>query len=100
MNLLMDIVHDDGAIVICSLHQVGYARSYADRIIGLSHGSVLMDKPVTAFSDGDTPISDQGELPRSVGTTGVHKARQSQALLRNAQKTRAKAAESLRCLRS
>jgi phosphonate transport system ATP-binding protein len=53
MNLLKDIVRDDGVIVICSLHQVGYARSYADRIIGLSHGSVLMDKPVTAFSDGD-----------------------------------------------
>jgi hypothetical protein len=38
---------------ICSLHQVAYARSYADRIIDLSHGSLLMDKPATAFLDQD-----------------------------------------------
>jgi phosphonate transport system ATP-binding protein len=54
MNLLKDIVRNDGVIVICSLHQVAYARSYADRIIGLSQGSLLMDKPTTAFFDGDS----------------------------------------------
>jgi hypothetical protein len=43
----------DGFIVICSLHRVGYARSHADCIIGLSHRSVLVDKPATAFCDGD-----------------------------------------------
>jgi phosphonate transport system ATP-binding protein len=53
MNLLKDIVRNDGVIVICSLHQVAYARSHADRIIGLSHGSILMDKPATAFVDAD-----------------------------------------------
>ena len=64
MNLLKDIVRNDGVIVICSLHQVSYARSYADRIIGLSHGSLLIDKPTTAFVDGDSdalyaPLSSQ-----------------------------------------
>ena len=54
MNLLKDIVRNDGVIVICSLHQVAYARTYADRIIGLSHGSLLMDKPASAFFDGDS----------------------------------------------
>jgi hypothetical protein len=54
MNVLNDIVRNDGVIVICSLHQVAYASSYADHIIGLSHGSSLMDKPAAAFVDGDS----------------------------------------------
>ena len=64
MNVLNDIVRNDGVIVICSLHQVAYARSYADRIIGLSHGSLLMDKPATAFFDGD---SDALYAPQASG---------------------------------
>jgi phosphonate transport system ATP-binding protein len=62
MNLLNDIVRNDGIIVICSLHQVALARSYANRIIGLSQGALIMDKPATAFFDGD---SDAIYAPRS-----------------------------------
>jgi ABC-type phosphate/phosphonate transport system ATPase subunit len=54
------------------LHQVAYARSYADRIIGLSHGCLLMDKPATEFFDEDSdalyaPQSSQQIAAASLG---------------------------------
>jgi phosphonate transport system ATP-binding protein len=71
MNLLKDIVRNDGVIVICSLHQVGYARSYADRIIGLSHGSVLLDKPAMVFSDGDIDALYGPQLSQQIAAAPV-----------------------------
>ena len=49
MGLLRSIAHSDGVAVICSLHQVNFARSYADRIIGLSHGRVVFAAPTEEF---------------------------------------------------
>lgn len=43
LNLLESICREDGLAVILSLHQVDLAREYADRIIGLRHGRVLLD---------------------------------------------------------
>jgi phosphonate transport system ATP-binding protein len=51
-NLLKDIVRNDGVIVICSLHQVAYARSYADRIIGPMAPYSWISRQ-TAFFDRD-----------------------------------------------
>ena len=31
--------------VLCSLHQVDFAKSFADRIIGMKEGNILFDKP-------------------------------------------------------
>jgi phosphonate transport system ATP-binding protein len=53
LQLLKDIARSDGVAVICSLHQVGYARAYADRIIGLARGRVALDAPTCSLSDGD-----------------------------------------------
>jgi phosphonate transport system ATP-binding protein len=69
MNLLKDIVRNDGVIVICSLHQVACARSYADRIIGMSDGSILMDKPATAFCDGDSDALYAPHAARPIAAT-------------------------------
>ena len=39
-----------GAAVLCSLHQIDLARSYADRIIGLNDGQIVFDGPPDALS--------------------------------------------------
>ena len=49
MGLIRSIAHTDGLAVICSLHQVNFARTYADRIIGLSHGRVVFAAPTEKF---------------------------------------------------
>lgn len=70
LELLKEIARSDGVAVICSLHQVNYARLYADRIIGLSHGRVVIDAQTRTLHDAnldalyeaaalpqDTPVS-------------------------------------------
>jgi phosphonate transport system ATP-binding protein len=42
MALLKSIARSDGVAILCSLHQVQFARAYADRIIGLSQGRVVL----------------------------------------------------------
>lgn len=49
LELLRGIARADGVGVICSLHQVHFARAYADRIIGLSHGRIVIDGPSGEF---------------------------------------------------
>ena len=53
LQLLRNIARSDGVAVICSLHQVGYARTFADRIIGLSGGRIVMDARTDELSDRD-----------------------------------------------
>ncbi|MEO1468854.1 MAG: phosphonate ABC transporter ATP-binding protein [Pseudomonadota bacterium] len=43
LTKLRDICKEDGTPVILSLHQLEYARQYADRIIGLASGRVVFD---------------------------------------------------------
>lgn len=43
MSTLRDICRQDGIPAVISLHQLEYARAFADRIVGLSHGSVVFD---------------------------------------------------------
>jgi phosphonate transport system ATP-binding protein len=49
LELLRGIARSDGVGVLCSLHQVPYARAYADRVVGLSHGRVVFDVPTERF---------------------------------------------------
>jgi polar amino acid transport system ATP-binding protein len=53
LQLLRNIARSDGVAVICSLHQVGYARTFADRIIGLVQGRVIIDAKTSTLSDKD-----------------------------------------------
>ena len=53
MNLLRDIARQDGVAILCSLHQTEYARSHADRIIGMTDGMVILNTPANALSDRD-----------------------------------------------
>lgn len=49
LALLRDICHADGVAVVCSLHQMEFARAWADRIVGLSGGRISVDLPAAAF---------------------------------------------------
>ena len=45
LQLLREIARTEGVAVLCSLHQTGYARTFADRILGMSDGQVIVDAP-------------------------------------------------------
>lgn len=51
LDLLRGIARADGVGVVCSLHQVHLARAYADRVVGLSHGRLVIDVPVARFDE-------------------------------------------------
>ena len=50
MALIREIAADEGLTVICSLHQVDLALSWADRIVGLRHGQVVLDTETEGLS--------------------------------------------------
>jgi phosphonate transport system ATP-binding protein len=47
MSLLKEICVNDGISVICNLHQVDFALQFADMIICLGDGEILIDSPST-----------------------------------------------------
>jgi phosphonate transport system ATP-binding protein len=49
LDLLRDICRREGVAVVCSLHQIDLARAYADRIVGLANGHVVMDIAAAEF---------------------------------------------------
>ncbi|SKA96095.1 phosphonate transport system ATP-binding protein [Agreia bicolorata] len=50
MALIREIALDRGLTVLCSLHQVDLALSWADRIVGLRHGKVVLDTPTNGLT--------------------------------------------------
>ncbi|WP_447913478.1 phosphonate ABC transporter ATP-binding protein [Microbacterium phyllosphaerae] len=64
MALIREIAADEGLTVVCSLHQVDLAISWADRIVGLRHGEVVLDVPTT-----DLTKSEVMEIYGRVATT-------------------------------
>ena len=76
LELLRSICHaqPDGVAVICSLHQPHFAKLYADRVVGLSAGRIVMDMAAADFAETsllnvygqasgvqDTPISNPAQ---------------------------------------
>jgi len=53
MALIREIAADEGLTVVCSLHQVDLAISWADRIVGLRHGEVVLDMPTTDLTKAE-----------------------------------------------
>jgi phosphonate transport system ATP-binding protein len=43
LSLLLEICHEKGLTVIASLHQVELARGWADRLVGMRDGRVVLD---------------------------------------------------------
>ncbi len=70
--LLRTIARSDGVAVICSLHQVGYARTFADQIIGLVGGRMIIDSKTSALTDRDfDALYEPQALPSTPVTTPV-----------------------------
>jgi phosphonate transport system ATP-binding protein len=53
MALIREIAADQGLTVVCSLHQVDLAISWADRIVGLRHGEVVLNTPTRDLSKAE-----------------------------------------------
>ncbi|MFI4986736.1 MAG: phosphonate ABC transporter ATP-binding protein [Alphaproteobacteria bacterium] len=51
LHYLKQVSSDRGISVICNLHQIDYAREYAERVVGLAGGSVIFDGPASGLSD-------------------------------------------------
>ncbi len=51
LELLRGICRQDDVSIVCSLHQVHFARQFADRLIGLANGRVQMDVPTSGFDE-------------------------------------------------
>jgi len=51
LDLLREICHRDGVAVVCSLHQMHLARTYADRIVGLANGRIVVDMTAASFDN-------------------------------------------------
>ena len=50
MTLLKELSTNDGLSIICNLHQVDFALQFADRIICLVNGEIILDKPAAELS--------------------------------------------------
>lgn len=53
LGLLHRICKDDGLTAVVSLHQLEFARQFADRIVALAGGSVVFDGPPAALGSGE-----------------------------------------------
>jgi phosphonate transport system ATP-binding protein len=51
LELLVRICREDGLTAVLSLHQVDLARTYGERILGLSRGEVVFDGPPAALAE-------------------------------------------------
>jgi phosphonate transport system ATP-binding protein len=51
LQCLKQVAAELGISVICNLHQIDYAREYAERIVGLAHGTIVFDGPVDKLTD-------------------------------------------------
>jgi len=68
MTLVRQIATRDALTVLCSLHQVDLALSWADRLIGLRQGEVVLDAPAATVTADQVlplyqrPVPDSPEL--------------------------------------
>jgi phosphonate transport system ATP-binding protein len=63
LALLHRICKDDGITAVVSLHQLEFARRYADRIVGLAQGRVVFDGPPTRMRAPDVARIYGAALP-------------------------------------
>lgn len=71
LELLRGIARTDGVGVICSLHQVHFARAYADRIIGLSRARLVIDVPSAKFDQAAYESLYGSQNPASIDPTST-----------------------------
>lgn len=88
MSLIRDIARERNLTVLCSLHQVDLALSWADRIIGLREGAVVLDTPTAGLGRaevmeiyGKVAVDTEGDSAgRSAAATAVAEPQRAAAL--------------------
>lgn len=70
MDVLFRSCVEDNITVLCSLHQVDLALGWANRLIGLRDGAVVLDTPVDTSLDTDRVM----EVYRRLDPTGVKRS--------------------------
>ena len=51
LGYLRQVAKELGITVLCNLHQVDYAREFAERIVGMSRGTVVFDGPAGSLTE-------------------------------------------------
>ena len=70
MDLLVQCCIEDGITVLCSLHQVDLALGWANRLIGLRAGKIVLDTPVDeSLSQEDVMVVYQQLDPEGTKTS-------------------------------
>ncbi|QGU07957.1 Phosphate-import ATP-binding protein PhnC [Corynebacterium occultum] len=77
INLLRQISEEDNLTVISSLHQVQLAIDFADRIVGLRSGKVVLDRGTSGLS-----AAEASEIYSSVSGMDIDEAEQNSSPLR------------------
>jgi phosphonate transport system ATP-binding protein len=49
LGILREVAEERGIAVLCSLHQVDYARRFAHRVVALREGRLVQEAPADAF---------------------------------------------------
>ena len=52
LEILRRICREDGITALVSLHALELTRRYADRVVGLNRGRIVLDGPPSALTDG------------------------------------------------
>ena len=76
MELLLALNQQKGMTLIVSLHHVGLARRYCERVVALRHGALVFDGPSVALTpaflrelygtEADELLSDDADAPTSI----------------------------------
>ena len=82
LALLHRICREDGITAVVSLHQLEFARRFADRIVGLARGEVVFDGPPASSARPRSPAStatsaDDGDEPESTQDRNLRMNRRS-----------------------
>ncbi len=69
LTLLHDICKTDRLTAVVSLHQIGFAKKFADRIVGLNQGRVVFEGKPETLTDDDMQrlysATTRSEIPSS-----------------------------------
>lgn len=83
LSLLRRICREDGIAAVVSLHQLEYARAFADRIIGLANAEIVFDNEPSKLTETEVQRIYHG-APRDVADTAADKGA---SLIRNPEPT-------------
>lgn len=82
MDLLWEIVEQDGLTLVCTLHQLELARAYGRRLVGLRDGQQIIDGDLATLDDDelaalyalDAPDDDPANAQTSAQTSRARSA--------------------------